>query len=441
MENNREVDLNEPGSVDFKLYKYRWVVLFIFCFYSCMNFAQYLQFSIITNIVKRYYDLETFDVSWTSLVFMIGYIVLFIPVSYLMEKYDLRKISLGISFLTTVGTLIKLFSIHQDKYYVVLIGQTFCAIGQVFMMSIPSKLAAVWFGKDEVSTATAFAVVGTQLGVAIGCFVPPKVVANHDDLEEVGDELYQLVLYNLIVTLVSFALTIMFFRAKPYTPPNQIQFMASTNPIKLDYFKSLKNIFTNRDFLFLIIAIGLSNGIWNTFGIEFNTIYLNYFPEGEEDAGLIALVAILVGGVGGSIIFGVILDKTHRFKLTTFTIIFLGSLFFLGAAFLLEEQQETSVFVIIVLFGFFISGSLAVGFEYAMELTYPEPESITLASLNAIILAFGLIFVVIVDGLIGAIGFLWTNITIAIVLTLCSFSTLFISNNLRRLNVNNGISN
>lgn len=31
------------------------------------------------------------------------------------------------------------------------IGQTVAAFGQVFLMIAPAKLAAMWFGKDEVS--------------------------------------------------------------------------------------------------------------------------------------------------------------------------------------------------------------------------------------------------------------------------------------------------
>lgn len=68
------------------------------------------------------------------------------------------------SSLTTCGVLIRLFSVSPDFYFIVLIGQTLTAAAQVFIMSLPSKVAAIWFGSKEVSTACAFAVLGTQLG-------------------------------------------------------------------------------------------------------------------------------------------------------------------------------------------------------------------------------------------------------------------------------------
>jgi len=42
-------------------------------------------------------------------------------------------------------------------------------------------------------------------------------------------------------------------------------------------------------------------------------IYLWLFQDGEEFAGQVGLVFI-VGGMVGSVIFGIILDKTHKFK-------------------------------------------------------------------------------------------------------------------------------
>ncbi|KAF7277493.1 hypothetical protein GWI33_007079 [Rhynchophorus ferrugineus] len=70
-----------------KVLKYRWVILAIFDLISILNFMQLLQFSIISNIVSKYYDVEDFYVDLTGLVFFISYILLFYPIGYLIEKY------------------------------------------------------------------------------------------------------------------------------------------------------------------------------------------------------------------------------------------------------------------------------------------------------------------------------------------------------------------
>lgn len=49
-------------------------------------------------------------------------------------------------------------------FYLAIIGQVPTAVGQVFLWSLPTKLATTWFGPEEVSTACAIGVLGTQLG-------------------------------------------------------------------------------------------------------------------------------------------------------------------------------------------------------------------------------------------------------------------------------------
>ena len=46
---------------------------------------------------------------------------------------------------------------------VLMAAQTVCAVAQVFILGTPAKLAAVWFGPDQVSTATSLGVFGNQV--------------------------------------------------------------------------------------------------------------------------------------------------------------------------------------------------------------------------------------------------------------------------------------
>lgn len=56
-------------------------------------------------------------------------------------------------------------------------------------MSLPARVAAVWFGPSQVSSACSLGVFGNQLGVALGFLIPPMLVKNHDDLTLVGHDL------------------------------------------------------------------------------------------------------------------------------------------------------------------------------------------------------------------------------------------------------------
>jgi MFS transporter, FLVCR family, feline leukemia virus subgroup C receptor-related protein len=55
--------------------------------------------------------------------------------------------------------------VQPDLFYVAFIGQSIVAASQVFILSLPAKLAAVWFGPNQVSSACSIGVFGNQVSV------------------------------------------------------------------------------------------------------------------------------------------------------------------------------------------------------------------------------------------------------------------------------------
>ena len=49
-------------------------------------------------------------------------------------------------------------------------------LGQVFILSIPPKLAGDWFPENEANLATAIGVSANNLGVAVGCIWSPMAI-------------------------------------------------------------------------------------------------------------------------------------------------------------------------------------------------------------------------------------------------------------------------
>ncbi|KAH1005609.1 hypothetical protein HUJ04_006558 [Dendroctonus ponderosae] len=391
---------------EIRVFKYRWVIVTIFVLVSVVNFMQLLQFSIIADTMTKFYNVPGYLVDFTTIIFFLSYILFFYPVSFLIEKHKLKLTILVATGLTLVGNLLKLLASTSDRIWVVLVAQFLIGIGQVQICSLPSKLATTWFGAEEVSTACAIAVLGMQLGSALGCVQSPFIVRS-EEVDEVGQQLFNMFLYQAIITGCIFGVVAIFimevFRSSPSLPPSQSQLnllaMASSNGTTATFFTHMKNVAKNANFWYIVLSLGLANGVWNSFGVLLNSIYLNYFPNGKTDAGIIALITIISGGCIGSMFFGIILDRTHQFN-------------------------------------FFIAPVLIVGFEYLVEVTYPIPEACSSSTFNAAYYFLSIIATLLFEGLFEAIDYLWTFVVILFILAACAGLILLVNSNLRRRDAN-----
>lgn len=79
-----------------------------------------------------------------------------------------------------------------------------------------------------------------------------------------------------------------------------------------------------------------------------------------------------------------------------------------------------------------MTGYLPVGFEFAAELTYPEPEGTSAGLLNAAAQIFGILFTMLYAELFDIISDVGANIIMAIMLCIGTIVTAVIKSDLRR---------
>ncbi|XP_060529254.1 uncharacterized MFS-type transporter C09D4.1-like isoform X2 [Cylas formicarius] len=376
-----------------KVYKYRWVILAIYCALSVINYMQLLQFVIIANIISKFYNVDEFPVDLTCLIFYIAYIVLLLPISYLIEKCSLKFTFATAALLTLVGNLLKLLGSDPSRFWTIVVAQGLCAVAQIYLASVPSKVATTWFGSSQVSTACAVAILGMQLGAALGCVVSPYLVEMGDRTES---QLFDMFLYQAIATGVVFLVVVLFFRSKPALPPSPSQLALVDRDVKEPYMKQ----------------------------------------GAESDVGLVGFLAIIMGGCVGSVIFGVILDKTHKFKLVSFVILISSSISYVPVVISLVEKSRIGSFIAIPLFGFCLTPAMMAGFEYIVEATYPVPESISCAAFNAFLYLFTIILTLTFEQLIDSIGYLNTFFTIEGILLSSTVVSLLVKSDLKRRDAN-----
>ncbi|CAH1369082.1 hypothetical protein MTP99_010570 [Tenebrio molitor] len=419
-----------PEIEKLKVYKIRWFILAIFVLYSTSNAMQWIQYSIIANVIVKYYGVSTTWVDWTSMLYMILYIPFIFPGSYLLDKLGLRVAVLIGMVGTCAGAWIKVGSVSPDRFWVGFLGQAVVALSQVFVLSVPARLAAVWFGPSQVSSACSIGVFGNQLGVALGFLIPPMIVSGSGNEEQIAKDLYILFIAVGIYTSALLIIIIFFFKDEPPTPPSYAQTQPSENQESMSFLQSLKRLMLNRSYVLLLISYGINTGIFYAISTLLNQIILLYYPDSEEDAGRIGLV-IVVAGMFGSVACGVILDRFHKFKETTLAVYALSLVGMVVYTFTLNEGIAV-VYFTSALLGFFMTGLLPVGFEFGAELTYPEPEGTSAGLLNASAQVFGIAFTNIYSVIFNNLNDIWANSIMSVMLLVGTIMTGLIKSDLRR---------
>ncbi|XGW21165.1 hypothetical protein V3C99_004260 [Haemonchus contortus] len=429
----------EKSASEPRVYKKRWAILVMFILLSASNGAQWIMYSVIAQIVADFYGVSFTAVDWTSMIYMATYIVLFIPAAYVLDKYGLRVSLLLGATGNALGSWLRMFSTNPDGFWITFVGQTIVGASQMFTLGIPPRLAAVWFGPNEVSTACAAGVFGNQLGIAIGFLVPPIIVRNGTQ-EEVSSRLTHLFLYSALLNTIIFAMILCFFSARPPTPPSLAQITAQEEKtLDGNFWRTLKKLCLSKDFALLFVTYGINTGVFYAVSTLLAQMVLPFYPEESVAIGQIGVV-IVVSGMLGSVAGGFLLDRFKKFKLTTLLDYFLSFLAMLTFTFTLDLGYLAIVFINSAVLGFFMTGYLPIGFEFAAEITFPAAEGTTSNLLNASAQVFGILLTMAMGKVMHSVNTLSSNIIMSLALLVGTILTALISEDLKRQKAHSGRS-
>ncbi|XP_026879513.2 feline leukemia virus subgroup C receptor-related protein 2 isoform X2 [Electrophorus electricus] len=427
-----EISVDNAKKYKTRLYKRRWVIVSLFSSYSLCNAFQWIQYGIINNLFMEFYNVNSFAIDWMSMIYMLTYVPFIFPVTWLLDKKGLRIIALAATSINCVGAWIKVASVKPHLFWVTVLGQFACSLAQVFILGMPSRIASVWFGTGEVSTACLIGVFGNQLGIAIGFLVPPVLVPNVGDMDELAHHISVMFYITAGAATLIFILVLIMFQEKPDIPPSQAQVvMQNMAPQESSYRASVGRLLHNTPFVLLLITYGLNVGCFYAVSTLLNRMLINHYPGEEVNVGRIGLT-IVIAGMVGSLICGIWLDKTKTYKQTTVAVYLLSFVGMVVYTFTLNLGHLWAVFITSAALGFFMTGYLPLGFEFAVELTYPESEGTSSGLLNCSAQVFGIIFTICQGKIIDYYGTLAGNIFLSVFLLLGTILTAFIKADLRR---------
>jgi MFS family permease len=356
-----------------KVYGYRWVVLLVYFIINVLMQLQWITFAPITSGAVAFYNVPAIQIDLLSLIFMIVYLFVSFPASYIIDTWGIR-IGIGIgAVLMGVFGFIKGF--YGSSYGMVVIAQIGIAVGQPFVLNSITKVGVRWFPLHERATQAGISVLAQFLGIIIAMVLTPALFKMYG-MEKM------LMIYG-IVTLAGAVIFLLLNKENPPTPP-----CPPGHDERIGVFAGMKHIFKQRDMIYLLLVFFIALGIFNAVTTWVEQII---GPRGFTitDAGITGAL-MMVGGIVGASILPVLSDKLRKRKpflviSTLCAIPGLVGLTFAGS----YIPLIASSFV----FGFFLMAAGPIGFQYSAEICYPAPEATSQGLLMLAGQISGIIFV------------------------------------------------
>jgi len=359
-----------------KVYGYRWVVLAVFFIINLLMQLHWITFAPITGDAAEFYGVSVLQIGMLSMIFMIVYLVMSIPASYMVDRFGIH-IGVGIgAALTGIFGLVKGF--YAESYTMILISQIGFSLAQPFILNSVTAVAAKWFPIQERATAAGIAVLAQLLGITVAMALTPYLYLTYGMKG-------MLMIYG-VVTAVGAVAFLIFVREKPPTSPDP-----EGTVERHSVFEGLKHIMKVKDMLILIVVFFIALGMFNAVTTWIEQILE---PRGFTitQAGITGAV-MLFGGILGAVSIPALSDKKRKRKpfivyAMLLTIPGLVGLTFAESYWLLL----TSSFV----FGFFFMAAGPIGYQYGSEITFPAPEAtsqgllVLAGQISGIIFIFGM---------------------------------------------------
>lgn len=362
-----------------KVYPYRWAVLLAFMLAMGVQQLLWITFASITSGAVAFYHVSDLSIGILSMVFMIVYIFVSIPASWLIDTYGFRAaVGLGMLFTGVFGLLRGIFA---ADYTLVLICQIGIAVGQPLVVNAVTKVAAQWFPLKERATATGMSWLAGYLGLIAGLSITPY-------LTETYSIRYMLMLYGIISVAAAAAFLIL-AREKAPTPQ-----CSPEEDERALVFDGLRQMIKKKDFIMFNVVFFIGLGVFNAISTWIEDVVK---PRGftSAQAGVIGGLMVACGVLGSGII-PVLSDKfRNRSKFILLAVA--GSI-----PGLIGITYATNYWLILIsagIMGFFMLSTAPVGFQYCAEIGYPAPEGTSTGVLMMVGQLSGIIFIFGMDAL------------------------------------------
>ena len=367
-----------PSPIQYKETPYRWYVMIAYCLTVFANGFQWVTFSAIATKFSENYDTPSWKVNMFSLIYMIIYPFVCIPEGYLIDNYSTRLGIIIAAGTTLLGSGLKMLVNKDTSLACCFVGQFFSGLFQPALLNSPGKIAANWFREDIRTVICTICCLADTVGIFVGFLWNMAFIDEDAPRDEYRDQVFNYILSEFILNVVFCLPAFFIFKDKPDIPPSPSQ--SDDNSKKIGLVQSLKMLFTNIRFIYLLIATLFVVGYYDVMGTIINSLFEMYGITGNESNIIYAVSS--VAGMLASLLISWLLDKYKKFKLFMVILCISGTVLQALFTFLMElaKSKDFSAYavalVLYTLVNIIVVPFYTIGMNYACEITYPVGESI-----------------------------------------------------------------
>lgn len=367
----------------YNVFKYRWVIIAAIIPIIICTEMFWLTLAPISSMAGEFYGVGSMEISLFTASYMIMYIIFAIPASWVIDKFGYRYSLIIGALLTVVFGLLRF--VFAENFILVIIFQFIIAIGQPFLLNISTKVPANWFPENQRSIAAGLLTMAQYLGFVVAMVLSP-ILAQESGIKGVF-KVYA------VIACICAALAIFLTREKPALPPGP---EAEKEDMSL---KSMVKLFRNINFVYVLIIVFISMGIFNSLLTLIESILS---PRGitMDQAGIVGAIFV-IAGVAGAVLLPIISDKIKkRTPMFVVAIIIMVPLY-LGMTYIVSFGI---VAVVAGLAGFTIMGVAPILFQHGAEVAYPVKEGTSYGLILLMGQISGAVFVVMFEAISETAG-------------------------------------
>jgi MFS family permease len=387
---------------NYKIYRYRWVVLAVYMYVAALTQLYWLNFAAIETRIEELLSIPPLSAVWLTSVFPLVQVLLTMPAGVIIDRKGF-KYGIGIGVLFT-GVFAMLRLLNPTSFAVLLIAQIGISIGQPFVLNGVTKLAVTWFPQKEEATAVGLGSLALFVGMMVSVGATPV-------LEQTLGLKSMLLIYGAI-GLLGILLFFTLVKPKPQTPTREIE-----APEEISNWEGIKRILRVRDFVILgfiaLIGIGVFNGLLTWLEKILNE--LHQIPM--TDAGSISAILIF-SGMLGCIIIPIVSDKIGRRKPFLILASLIGAL---SITFLIFTRGYNMNLINGIVLGFFFISALPIMLTMSAEITGARFAGISVGYLQLLGNAAAVVIIWVMGVLHGATNQFILPLALLVTLLVISF--------------------